>query len=182
MGLDMYLDKCPRMTEEELDYAKKVLDDMPRPRKKSECKTAMKVLRNKCTNKLSPAVIERLKIHANGDKGFYWFALTKEVCYWRKVNAIHEWFVANAQNGVDDCEDHEVTEQHIRQLIAAINEVFKDRKKAQDILPTRPGSFFGSLDYDGYYYGELMRTKKILQKALKDIDFKQEMLIYRSSW
>lgn len=38
--------------------------------------------------------------------------------YWRKANQIHQWFVDNIQDGVDDCGWHrEVTEQDLKSLL-----------------------------------------------------------------
>lgn len=44
-------------------------------------------------------------------------SLQQEVGYWRKANAIHMWFVDNVQNGEDDCCYHrEVTEDDLLDL------------------------------------------------------------------
>lgn len=50
------------------------------------------------------------------------------VCYWRKANAIHNWFVENAQNGVDDCEEHYVSAKQLEQLLSLCEEVKKKAK------------------------------------------------------
>ena len=39
-----------------------------------------------------------------------------EIGYWRKANAVHAWFVDNAQKGVDDCRDAHVTREQLRTL------------------------------------------------------------------
>jgi hypothetical protein len=38
------------------------------------------------------------------------------VGYWRKANAIHSWFVANVQDGKDDCGSYYVTREHLQAL------------------------------------------------------------------
>ncbi len=38
------------------------------------------------------------------------------VLYWRKANAIHNWFVENVQNGNDDCGDYYVGVEHLIEL------------------------------------------------------------------
>lgn len=40
-----------------------------------------------------------------------------EVAYWRKANQIHNWFVKNIQNGVDDCGLYEVSRQQLQELL-----------------------------------------------------------------
>jgi len=31
--------------------------------------------------------------------------IVEEVGYWRKANQIHNWFVENVQNGIDECQE-----------------------------------------------------------------------------
>jgi len=41
----------------------------------------------------------------------------EQVAYWRKANAIHQWFVVNVQDYEDDCEYHdEVTKEKLEEL------------------------------------------------------------------
>ena len=40
----------------------------------------------------------------------------EEVGYWRKANAIHNWFVTNVQNGVDDCGKYSVSKDMLESL------------------------------------------------------------------
>lgn len=47
------------------------------------------------------------------------------VAYWRKANQIHNWFVTNVQNGVDNCEPHPVTEQDIVKLLNICNQILE---------------------------------------------------------
>jgi len=55
----------------------------------------------------------------------------------------------------------------------------KDPTVAQKLLPTQSGFFFGSTNYDQYYYGDLVYTQKVLKEALKD---KEGCFYYSSSW
>ena len=99
---------------------------------------------------------------------------------WRKVNAIHQWFVDNCQKGEDDCRSAFVSREQITELLDLVKEVLADHSKADELLPTQSGFFFGSTEYDEYYFSDLEHTKKILKKALsmpKSWDFE-----YSSSW
>ncbi len=104
-----------------------------------------------------------------------------EVMYWRKSNAIHKWFVDNVQNGKDDCGDYEVSREDLQKLLAVIEEVLADKKKAATLLPPQEGFFFGSKDIDQWYWEDLQRTRDQLTKLLA-----QEMpnwwFEYHSSW
>ena len=55
----------------------------------------------------------------------------------------------------------------------------KDPTVAQTLLPTTEGFFFGSTDYDQYYYQDLVNTKNILEEALEEDEGDYE---YQSSW
>lgn len=41
----------------------------------------------------------------------------EEVAYWRKANQIHNWFVQNVQEGVDDCNYYEVSKDNLERLL-----------------------------------------------------------------
>lgn len=47
------------------------------------------------------------------------------VAYWRKANQVHNWFVTNVQNGVDNCEPHPVTEQDIVKLLNICKQILE---------------------------------------------------------
>ena len=100
--------------------------------------------------------------------------------YWRKANAIHDWFVRECQGGVDECQPSYVGREQLLELKALCEEVLADRSKAKELLPTASGFFFGSTEYDEYYFQDLELTVKIIDSV---IDLPQEWdFEYRSSW
>lgn len=107
--------------------------------------------------------------------------IESEVCYWRKVNQIHRWFVENVQDGNDDCEKYPVTKETIRRLLADVLRVLDDNDRAAEILPTQEGFFFGSVRYDEGYYNDLKATKTMLLSLLHEWDDESEYH-YLSSW
>lgn len=54
--------------------------------------------------------------------------IVEQVGYWRKANQIHNWFVKNVQNGVDDCGIYYVDEAHLKALLAIVREVLAESK------------------------------------------------------
>lgn len=50
---------------------------------------------------------------------------------------------------------------------------------AKKLLPTTEGFFFGSTDYDQWYYKDLVNTKQILEEALT---YDEGDFYYRASW
>jgi len=61
-----------------------------------------------------------------------------------------------------------------------VGRVMENVSVAKELLPTEEGFFFGSTDYNEWYYRDLETTKRLLADALssdKEIDF-----YYESSW
>jgi hypothetical protein len=107
--------------------------------------------------------------------------IEEEVGYWRKANQIHRWFVENIQNGVDDCGEYSVSKSELEELRNICTEVLNDHSKAEELLPSASGFFFGNTDYDEYYYDDLERTIVILDKIFGETNPNQD-IYYSSSW
>ncbi len=103
-----------------------------------------------------------------------------DVLYWRKENAIHNWFVVNVQKGEDDCKEYYVSEEKLQELLNIVKEVLQNHGKAEGLLPTLSGFFFGGIEYDQYYWEGLEDTRKGLEKEL--VDKSDGEFYYKSSW
>lgn len=162
MGLDMYLNKTKRLP----DISLMTLDP-------DEVKEKNSVL----YNRLKPYIVKR------GTPGRYqWDSYSDEVGYWRKDNHIHQWFVANVQDGEDECNPFEVSKEQVRALLETCIKVRDDHTLAESLLPTQEGFFFGSSDYDQYYYDAIDYTINICNEALDNFDFEEHVLYYQASW
>lgn len=64
-----------------------------------------------------------------------------QVGYWRKVNAIHSWFIENLADGEDNCQPIYVPRSSLIDLKIACEQVLADHSKADEILPTGSGFF-----------------------------------------
>lgn len=106
--------------------------------------------------------------------------IIETVITWRKTNAIHNWFVQKIQNGVDDCKDYPLKTLALNELLRTINQTLKNPDRAHETLPTLEGFFFGSTEYDEYYYNKLKATKLALETLLKESGSTD--YIYSSSW
>jgi hypothetical protein len=104
-----------------------------------------------------------------------------QVAYWRKANQIHKWFVDHVQDGNDDCEEYRVTRDQLQLLVDNCKLVLMNKEEAKTLLPRQEGFFFGSYEYDEYYWYDIQDTIEQLEKILKeypeDWDFQ-----YQSSW
>ena len=107
-------------------------------------------------------------------------SVIEEVCYWRKFNALHGWFVENVQGGNDDCGEYYVDKSDIVYLLETLNEISDDPSKAGKLFPPYEGFFFGSTEVDDYYWGDVRETIKVLDKLINTEWDGQ--LFYSSSW
>lgn len=104
-----------------------------------------------------------------------------EVAYWRKANAIHAWFVRECQGGVDDCRSAYVSREKLNELLEVCRIVNADHQEADNLLPSQSGFFFGSTEYDEWYFGDIEETVKQLESVLKNTP-ENWWFEYQSSW
>ena len=113
------------------------------------------------------------------------------VAYWRKANQIHQWFVENVQDGVDECKPHYVSREQLAELRDLCKLVLGVRTKvgvnvsaadrvAAEKLPPISGFFFGSEDIDEWYWAQLTDTVKQIDRVLTLPE--EWSLKYQSSW
>ncbi len=105
-----------------------------------------------------------------------------EFMYWRKANAIHNWFVQNLQDGKDECQETYVPIEKMVELRDLCQQVLDNREKAHELLPTRSGFFFGDTHYDDWYFRDLQATVDRFTIIIDNPDIKQWDIHYRSSW
>jgi len=114
--------------------------------------------------------------------------IVEDVAYWRKFNALHQWFVDNCQSGEDNCQESYVDESMIEELVNEVlkpindahesGDMEKASKLADELLPTQEGFFFGGQEYDEYYFNHVKETLEVMSGLLEEGgDF-----FYQSSW
>lgn len=109
--------------------------------------------------------------------------ISAEAMYWRKANAIHAWFVRECQEGVDNCQEYWVTPEKLKELRDICREILKDTTKANKLLPTQGGFFFGELAYDEWYFQDIENTEKRLTEILENEQLLRGwQYYYQSSW
>lgn len=99
MGLDMYLHK---INNKVLPY-------------KDESIWDLKETNSELYEKLRPYMLKTE--YGNYD------TITEEIGYWRKANQIHNWFVENVQDGVDDCSSYIVSKEKLEELLDICKQV-----------------------------------------------------------
>jgi len=104
--------------------------------------------------------------------------------YWRKANAIHNFFVQNVGEEIDNCQEMWVSRHILVDLRKRCIDVLKAdnmEKKAEEVgLETVDGFFFGDTSYGDWYKNDLKLTVDICDKVL---DLPEEYsLHYQASW
>lgn len=105
--------------------------------------------------------------------------VTVTVAYWRKANQIHNWFVTQVQDGVDDCGKYYVSREQLETLRALCQKVLKDRNPG--LLPPREGFFFGSAENEAWYWRAIQNTVEQLDRVIEN-ESDDLYFYYRSSW
>lgn len=192
MGLDMYLKRAnlhgytPRNAEVANSYYSFVKHNQENP------EDACKSMWDWCSatdDELDLEAFEALRseyqpryFDFDVDKLFPMPDIFEQVGYWRKANAIHGWFVRNVQNDVDDCGTYIVTKEQLEELKILCESVLSGKVKGKKVLPTQPGFFFGSYEYDEDYMDDLRNTIEIIDKVIAETNWEVESVCYQASW
>lgn len=218
MGLDMYLDKVKKVSNSSAKELVIVNNYLSWEESGSSCSFyewcgySIEEVNMDLVKEYRAEYIYRYldwdKEHKYGHKGIF-----QSVCSWRKANQIHNWFVQNVQDGVDDCGMYIVTGEDFILLNNLCKKVLdssklvegtiingytvieneevpiyekgmyiEDPSVAKELLPTVQGFFFGSYEYDEWYYSDVKDTYDITKKILEETDFSKEIFLYSSSW
>ena len=171
MGLDMYLTASEYVTRTKRDI---IQGDAPKQ------------------NEFFTELADRRKGWVD-EPGYSGISVVYPIAYWRKANAIHNWFVQNVQDDRDECQKSWVAPQNLRDLREACQAVLATKNNslvsvnevAEEVgLVPKAGFFFGSTDYDEWYYQDLRYTvetinrleaKGVFDNAWTDIE-------YQASW
>ena len=160
MGLDMYLRKEQYICTYDFDCKEYCLP------KKANLKIEIEY-----EDGHKKTIQDNINIHETG--GMF---IEIPFAYWRKANAIHKWFV-NLSGEEDKCQKIYVSGKKLLELVDICNQILADHSKAGDLLPTQDGFFFGSTEYDEWYFSDLERTVELLKDVKSDDEF-----IYQASW
>lgn len=103
--------------------------------------------------------------------------------YWRKANAIHQWFVDNCADGEDDCRPMYCSLEQLQELLTKCIKIKMTPESAGEELPTQEGFFFGSTDYGEWYYKQIDATISILENVIAVMESDDNVrAVYEASW
>lgn len=192
MGLDMYMFRVKRINDASLADISLVNDYFDWKERAEKytfeewCGKDVSKVNMQLVNKYLNHYKNRYS-HWDTDKKYPYKSIMENICYWRKANQIHNWFVENVQDGADNCEPYEVTKEKLEELLDVCKRVkaasdIRDMSVAEEILPPSSGFFFGSTEFDEYYLSDINYTIDMFEKIIKETDFDKEIIFYESSW
>ena len=135
--------------------------------------------------------------------------VVEQVGYWRKFNALHNWFVNECGDGEDNCQEIYINDKlpELLETLHKVKEVYEKspKKKVQvksgwsngeetfhevevpedtdtldDLFPTASGFFFGGTEYDEYYIEQVNETIEMIEGLLNEDE--NGDYYYQASW
>lgn len=99
------------------------------------------------------------------------------VGYFRKVNCVYRYFEDNLTDETawvtkDECED----------IVKRCSAVLENPDLASELMPTRSGFFFGSTEYDKYYFSDLKNVRKQFKSFIKYFKTDDDLVFINMSW
>ena len=189
MGLDQYLyrtKKVKGLTADDYSKIDNTIGDIPLDAFRS-IRESIKGRTKQSYEQLDEVVKER---------GVYskWLSIFEDIGYWRKANAIHNFLVQECQGGVDDCQLSIVKKTHLKDLLKRCKKaisvkdiylndgILEDGEGIEEYLPTTSGFFFGGTEFNEWFFNDVEETIELVEKVLKETDFKTQLICYRASW
>ena len=97
--------------------------------------------------------------------------------YFRKVNFLYRYFEDKLE---DEC--CFVTKSELEDVIDRCDKVLADNSLCSELLPTRSGFFFGSTEYDEWYFNDLKDVRRQFKELLKHFNEDTDVLYVVMSW
>lgn len=112
------------------------------------------------------------------NKSYLQPTISVNIAYWRKANAIHQWFVSHCADGVDECQKISVSLNDLRELkdiCESILQAPNDIDLMESLLPPQDGFFFGGTDLTdddtrNAYLDDVKYTNDMLAEEFKIVD------------
>lgn len=104
-----------------------------------------------------------------------------EKIYWRKANFVHRYFTKDWEERgfeTDNVTEFPASKSDLEELLGLCKAVLEDNTQAVHLLPTMRGFFFGSIDYDEWYFNDVEYTKDKLEQLLEEAGEDDEFYYY----
>ena len=172
MGLDIYLEKGSKAKWNKHYDSRKRIDEIWDQIEHTDMDPTKRRLLQDEAERLSSTVYE------NSER-------LEEVGYFRKINSFLNW-VHNRHPEVPWSRQMwtELSKEDIEECIKVTDEVMhtSSMQRIKEIFPTTQGFFFGSDDYDDWYFHDVKRVNDTLNVILENTDWENEVIVYTESW
>ena len=103
---------------------------------------------------------------------------------YRKVNFLRGWMIRNTSlTENDNCKEVTVPLERLKELLKNCNDVLNNHDKADELLPSHSGFFFGTYDYDEWYFRGVEQVRDDLNEIIKiDMEYDIEFITYSDWW
>lgn len=89
--------------------------------------------------------------------------------YFRKVNFLVRFFEEKGMD-VDNQHPYRIEREDLEDLLDRTNQILENHELAEELLPTMEGFFFGSTDYDEYYFEDIQNVNNSVKILLEEYD------------
>lgn len=100
-----------------------------------------------------------------GLDAFFFVRSEDHIGYYKKVNFLVKYFLDRGYT-VENQTPLRIDKEDIEELLSRCNQVLEDHSKAPELLPTMSEPFFGSTDYDEYYFIDVHKVKGYIEDIL----------------
>ena len=95
--------------------------------------------------------------------------IQEEVCYWRKANQIHNWFIENCADGDHDRREMDVTKDQLKELLTLCQQVIKGTKLIKgQVVNGQKGTKNGWENI--YEDGKIIKNSELAEELLPTVD------------
>ncbi|EBV7459757.1 hypothetical protein ACSDUA_003042 [Escherichia coli] len=104
---------------------------------------------------------------------------TREVGYFRKVNPLIAWFEKHC-GPIENAVERPVSRTELEALLSDLECLTPEN--CREFFPTTEGFFFGSQEYDQYYWKDVEDVKSWVRSTLDSFDFERKILLLWAWW
>ena len=189
MGLDMYLYRTKKVDGLEIEDYEKVDNAIS-----SFLFDFVSVEQTMQPDEYNPAYEQFDEVVRERGEYSSWLSIFDDIGYWRKANQVHNFFVQECQNGIDECQLSMISKEALEELLdrckraISVKDIYlndgilKDGEGIEEYLPTTSGFFFGGTEFNEWFFQDVEETIELIEKVFEETDFETQVICYRSSW
>lgn len=103
---------------------------------------------------------------------------SKSEKYFRKVNFLIPFVESKIGCELENCKVVKLTKADLEELVGRCKDVLADHSKAEELLPTRDGFFFGGTEYDEWYFNDVQEVHDDVSDLLSTMTGRMKASFY----